>query len=66
MEILHLQHYLQHHFSREEIAEEFGVHRPMVEKEMISSLWKVKKDKREGEGNEKAKKLQSKSPHSSR
>ncbi|WP_161568295.1 hypothetical protein [Anaerobacillus alkaliphilus] len=66
MEILNLQHFLQHHFSGEEIAEEFGIHRPMVEKEVIAEIGRNKKPKGKVEKNEKAKKLQSKPPHSSR
>jgi predicted DNA-binding protein YlxM (UPF0122 family) len=66
MEILNMQHYLQHHFSKEEIAEEFGVPRPMVEKDIIASLGRDKKEKRKGEVSEKTKKLRPKPPHSSR
>ncbi|MCT8139809.1 hypothetical protein H1D32_20140 [Anaerobacillus sp. CMMVII] len=65
MEIFHLQHYL-HHFSSEEIAEEFGIARPVVEKEIITAIGKSQKASKEGEESEKRKKLQSKPTHSSR
>lgn len=66
MDIINLQYYLQHSFAREEIAEEFGVQRPLTEKEIITSMWSGKKEKREGEGSEKTKKVRSKPKNSSR
>ncbi len=66
MEILNLQHYLQHHFSSEEIAEEFGIQRPMVEKDIVAELGTDKKAKRKEKSNEKTKKVYPKPPHSSR
>lgn len=66
MEMNHLQHYLQHHFSREEIAEEFGVHRPTVDRELSTLIGKKKNLKKGGDRDEKEKKLRSESKNSSR
>jgi hypothetical protein len=66
MDIFNLQQYLLHNFSREETAEEFGINRPMMEKDIITSIGSEKQEKREGEGSEKTKKFRPKPKNSSR
>lgn len=66
MEITNLQYYLQHNFSKEEIAEEFGAQKTMVERDLTISREKQKKQKKGVKGHEKATELQRESRNSSR
>lgn len=56
---------LQHQYPIEEIAEEFGTHRPMIERDINARIDKKEKVKKEGKQDEKAKKLRSKSKNPS-
>lgn len=64
MEIFNLQHYLQHYYSNEEIAEEFGFFRSIAEREVTTKV--MKKESRKDDENERTKKLRPKSKNSSR
>lgn len=56
---------LDHQYSKEEIAEEFGTHRPIMEREVSARIGKKKNPKKEGKQDEKTKKLRSESKNSS-
>lgn len=56
---------LQNQNIKEEIAEEFGTHRPALEKDISARIGSRKKAKKGEKQDEKAKKLQSESKHSS-
>lgn len=51
---------------REEAAEEFGIHRPTTERNILTAIGKVNKTKKKGDGNEKEKKIRSESKNTSR
>ncbi|OIJ13180.1 hypothetical protein BKP37_11795 [Anaerobacillus alkalilacustris] len=53
-------------FSDEEIAEEFGIHRPIMEREISASIGKKKNNEREVKKDEEKKKVRSKSKDSPR
>lgn len=57
---------LQDSFINEEIAEEFGTHQTMLEREVSSSIGKSKKEKKGVENDEEEKNLQTESENSSR
>ncbi|WNF35474.1 hypothetical protein RJD24_13520 [Bacillaceae bacterium IKA-2] len=56
---------LQNHNTREEISEEFGTHRPMVERDLNVSIGNKKKTEKGEKQDEKTKKLRTKSKNSS-
>lgn len=58
--------YLQHHFRREEIAEEFGIHRPTVERELSVAVGKQKEKDKGSDHREKEKRIRTKSENSTR
>lgn len=53
------------HNIKEEIAEEFGTHRPALEREISVSIGNKKRTEKGEKQDEKTKKLQSESKHSS-
>lgn len=55
----------QNHSTKEEISEEFGTHRPAVEKDINASIGNMKKAEKGEKQDEKTKKLQSESRNSS-